>query len=216
MLLKKNNEDIAALRKQLKLTPSEHPQAKEIIQEQNDKDDMMNIIFQLTGQIKEMEIQMEKLVHEKETVKVPEPPTLIPIVTTTMPSNLAKYLAPKVPLATAVPVISSTTSAAKSSSTTIHPTDEANKLVKAMEEMSLKTSEINKLTKMVENLVNTKKLSQINATTHEEKGIRLNEELKNLQKELTLKEKISYIKKCLWNNVIEAIHDVWPSIQVIF
>ena len=64
-LVKKNNEDIAALRKQLKFPPTEHPQAKEIVQEKNQKDDMMNLIFQLTGQIKEMEIQMDKLVHEK-------------------------------------------------------------------------------------------------------------------------------------------------------
>ena len=44
----------------------------------------------------------------------------------------------------------------------------------------------------------------------------MSEELKKLQKELTLKDQISYIKNYLWNNVIEAIHDVWPSIQVIF
>ena len=68
-LVKKNNVDIAALRKQLKLPPTEHPQAKEIVQEKNQKDDMMNLIFQLTGQIKEMEIQMDKLVHERETKK---------------------------------------------------------------------------------------------------------------------------------------------------
>ena len=56
LLLKKKNEDIVALRKQLKLPPSEHPQTKEIMQKQAEKDDMMKIIFQLTGQIKEMEI----------------------------------------------------------------------------------------------------------------------------------------------------------------
>ena len=44
----------------------------------------------------------------------------------------------------------------------------------------------------------------------------MSEELKKLQKELTLRDQISYIKNYVWNNVIEAIHDVWPSIQVIF
>ena len=59
-------------------------------------------------------------------------------------------------------------------------------------------------------------MAQINAKTHEQNAIRQNKELKKLQNELTLKEKISYIKTHIWNNVIEAIHDVWPSIQVIF
>ena len=69
---------------------------------------------------------------------------------------------------------------------------------------------------MVDNLENTNKLAQINAKTHEQRANRLNEELKKLQKYLTLKEPISYVKKHLWNKIIEAINDVWPSIQVIF
>ena len=62
LLDKKKNEDIAALRKQLKLPQSEHPQKKKIIQEQSEKYDMMNLILQLKTQVKEMEIQMDKLV----------------------------------------------------------------------------------------------------------------------------------------------------------
>ena len=52
----KRNEDIEALRKQLKLPQREHLQTKEIIQEQSEKYDMMNLILQLTAQVKEMEI----------------------------------------------------------------------------------------------------------------------------------------------------------------
>ena len=37
-LIRKKNEDIAALRKQLILPQSEHPQAKEILQEKTEKD----------------------------------------------------------------------------------------------------------------------------------------------------------------------------------
>ena len=43
-LVKKKN-DIAALRKQLKMPSSKHPQANKIIEGQNEKDDMMNLIF---------------------------------------------------------------------------------------------------------------------------------------------------------------------------
>ena len=80
---------------------------------------------------------MDKLVHERETTKTQETPTVIPMVTTIVPSTLAEELAPKEPLATVVPVTSSTTSATKSSTSTVQPTDEASKLVKVMEEMSL-------------------------------------------------------------------------------
>ena len=82
--------------------------------------------------------------------------------------------------------------------------------------MSLQTNEINRLKKVIENLEDTKKLSQINAKTHEQRASRLNVELKDLQKYLTLKEPISYVKNQLWSKIIEAINDVWPSIQVIY
>ena len=53
-LVQKKNVDIATLRKQLKLQPTEHPQAKEIVQEANQKDEMMNLILQIKTHIKEM------------------------------------------------------------------------------------------------------------------------------------------------------------------
>ena len=69
---------------------------------------------------------------------------------------------------------------------------------------------------MIENLEDTKKLAQINAKTHEQRANRLNVELKNLQKGLTLKEPISYVKIQLWSKIIDSTNDVWPSIQVIY
>ena len=48
LLIKKNNDDIAALRKQLKLPQSEHPQTKEILQDQTEKEEMMKLILKLT------------------------------------------------------------------------------------------------------------------------------------------------------------------------
>ena len=127
-----------------------------------------------------METQMDKLVHEREIIKTQEVPSVIPMVTTVVPSTLAKKLAPKEPLATAVPVTSSTTSATKSSTSTVQPTDEASKLVKAMEEMPLQTNEIKKLKNMIDNLEDTKKLAQINVKNHEQRANRLNEKLKKL------------------------------------
>ena len=150
-----------------------------------------------------MEIQMDKLVQQSETTKAQEIPTVIPMVTTVVPSTLVEELAPKVPLATTVPVTSSTTSATDSSTTATQHSDEASKLVKSMEEMTLKTNEISKLQKVIDNIEGTKKLAQINVKIHEENANRLDVELKNLQKDLTLQEPISFIKNQLWK-IIKA------------
>ena len=103
-LVKKKNEDIAALRKQLKLPQGEHPQTKEVLQDQKEKDEMMSLILQLRAQIKEMEVQMDQVVQEKETFKEPVISTATPVIIAAVPYTLGEKLAPKEPLATAVPV----------------------------------------------------------------------------------------------------------------
>ena len=108
-LIKKKNADIVALKKQLKWPPTEHPRAKEVLQDANQKDEMMNLILQLTTQLKEMENEMDKLVQEKRASSEADPVTVIPIVTTIVPSTLAESLAPSVPLATTIHVTSATT-----------------------------------------------------------------------------------------------------------
>ena len=44
---------------------------------------------------------------------------------------------------------------------------------------------------------------------------RLNEQLKILEKELTLNEPMAHVKQQLWSNIIEVANDIWPSIQEI-
>jgi hypothetical protein len=45
-MIKKKNADIAALRKQLKLSPTEDPQTKEIAQREGEKDEMMRLLME--------------------------------------------------------------------------------------------------------------------------------------------------------------------------
>ena len=51
-LIKKKNADIAELKKKLKLPTTEHPQNKEVLENENHKEEMMNLIIQLTTQLK--------------------------------------------------------------------------------------------------------------------------------------------------------------------
>lgn len=50
-LIKKKNANIVALKKQLKFPPTEHQHAKEVLENQNQKDEIMNRILQLSAQI---------------------------------------------------------------------------------------------------------------------------------------------------------------------
>lgn len=106
------------------------------MQEENKKYEMMSLILEMTALIKEMEIEMDKLVQEKKVVKTQNfPPKVIPMVTTVDPSTLEEDLARKVTLATGVPITSSTTSATESSTSVVQKIDEASKLINIMEEM---------------------------------------------------------------------------------
>ena len=49
-----------------------------------------------------------------------------------------------------------------------------------------------------------------------QKSNRLTERMKNLEKELTLKEPLPQAKEQLWANIIDSVNDIWPSIQVMF
>ena len=128
------------MKKQLKLPPTEHPQAKEVLENEGQKDEMMNLIIQLTAQLKEMENEMNKLVQEKKASMEAIHVTTIPTVTTAVPSTLAASLATSVSIAIALPTTSATTSAIESSSAAAKPSDEAGKLVKAMQEIPIQTN----------------------------------------------------------------------------
>jgi hypothetical protein len=60
-MIKKKNADIAALRKQLKLLPTEDSQAKEIAEKEGEKDEMLKLLMEQNAQLKEMEAEMERL-----------------------------------------------------------------------------------------------------------------------------------------------------------
>jgi len=83
-LIKKKEEDIAALRKQLKLPPSRHPQTTEIT-EQKSEEDMMDLLMKLNERLTDTEQALEKALKEKQGESTSQPPEVIPTVTTAVP-----------------------------------------------------------------------------------------------------------------------------------
>ena len=88
-----------------------------------------------------MENQIEYLMKENESLKKTQEvpiPTIIPTVSTIVPSTLVDHLALKGVLATAVSINSKDISTTSSSTSQVNPTGETTAIVKAMEDMSLK------------------------------------------------------------------------------
>ena len=105
----------------------------------------MDLVLQLNDQLKEMEKELDNLIQLKQASLEIATTTAIPTVTIVVPSTLAASLAPTAPLATALPTATASTSAIGSTTATAQPSDEASKMVKEMEDMSIQTTEINRL-----------------------------------------------------------------------
>ena len=99
---------------------------------------------------------MDELVQEKKDKEEEIPVTMIHVVTTAIPSTLVESLAPRVPMATTLPVTSLTTS-----TTTAQHSNEASKLVKAMQDMSIQSNEIKRLKEQLKILEYEKKVAKL-------------------------------------------------------
>jgi hypothetical protein len=196
-MIKKKNADIAALRKQLKLPPTEDPQTKEIAEREGEKDEMLRLLMEQSAQLREMEAEMEKLLKEKEQTKTVEGITLsaIPIAglstaTTTMTT---------VPSATAKQVPEGT----------IH-------LAKSMERMNLQESEISRLKKELENIQELKTSFQTSLSKEKQANEQIRKELQQLQKQTLAGKTLAEVKELVWTDISKSINEIWPMVQIMF
>jgi len=139
-LIKQKNKDIASLKKQLKIPSLHHPQTQEVLQSQTQHEDLMDIVLKLNDQLRSTDKELDALIQLKKGEVGTTSKTVIPTVTTEVPSTLVATLAPKTTIGTTFPI--TTTTYTTIVGTTI---DEAAKLFHAMEEISIQTNEINKL-----------------------------------------------------------------------
>jgi hypothetical protein len=130
-MIKKKNADIASLRKQLNLPPTKDSQAKEIVEKEGEKNEILKLLMEKNAQLKEMEAEMEKLLKEKEQLK---PMEVIPL--------------------SSIPISGvSTTSVTKfPSATPLTSQEKTTNLAKSIERMNLQETKINRLKNEIENL----------------------------------------------------------------
>jgi hypothetical protein len=196
-MIKKKNADIAALRKQLKLPPTEDPQTKEIAEKEGDRDEMLRLVMEQSAQLREMEAEMEKLLKEREQMKTVEGITLsaIPIAgSSTAPATV-----------TAVPT-----------ATTEQVPEGTIDLAKSMEKMNLQESEISRLKKEVENLQELKFSFQTSLSKEKQVNEQMRKELQQLQKQTLAGKTLAEVKELVWTDISKSINEIWPMVQIMF
>ena len=117
-MIKKKDDDIAALRKQLKFPSSRHPQTAEIIK-QNSEEQLMDFLLKLNEQLNETEKELEKALKDKKS---------------------------NIPASTATEVITGTTTTDQSAGLIQGKTCNLSteELIKSMEELKLQVTELQK------------------------------------------------------------------------
>jgi len=115
----------------------------------------MDLVLKLNDQLKETEKELDTLIQLKQSDITTTSPNVIPIVSTALPSMLAASLATIAPMPTTQPVSAKSTSVAGASG------EKAIELVKAMEEMSIQATKMNKLKEQVTSLETDYKLAKI-------------------------------------------------------
>ena len=61
-LIKKKNDDIAALKKQLKIPHLHHPQTAKVLETQKEQEELMDLVLKLNDQLKEIENELDNLI----------------------------------------------------------------------------------------------------------------------------------------------------------
>ena len=96
------------------------------------------------------------------------------------------------------------------------PNPNSEELVKQMESLKLRVSEL-QLTKLQLTNLEQKYDASKNTVADQTREIKILEKLvKALEKDLALEMHLKQINEILWKNVKQSIKDIWSSIQIIF
>jgi len=172
-LIKNKNDDIVSLKKQLKIPPLHHPQIAEVL-ETRKEEELMDLVLKPNDLLKETKKELDNLIESRKSELATTPHTVIPTVSTVVPSTLVVSLAPTVPPATALPITGTSTSIGTSTEKTVE-------LVKAMEEMTIQAIELKKLREKASSLETDCKLAQIQQKEEAQKNQRMRERIKVLE-----------------------------------
>ena len=89
-------------------------------------------------------------------------------------------------------------------------------LIKSMEELKLQVIELRRTKAQLTTLEQKYDLLKMNVADKTREVNRLEKLVNKLEKDLTLEKPLKEINEILWDNIIQSIKDVWPSIQIMY
>jgi len=204
-LMKKKEDDIAALKKQLRLPATMHPLIAELAQEKQ-VEDMMDLMMKMNQRIIQMEQELEKSVQDKQGESTSQLPVIAPIVTTILPTAIASIF-PVVPPSTS----DTTTTDVSAASTTKTPESSLSmeEMMKAVKELEIQMKELKEAKEKSTKLEVRYDKSKMTVVEKTREIKTLDNKIKTLEKELTLDKTMVEIKKILWAKIGQSITDQW-------
>jgi len=132
-LMKKKDDDIAALRKQLRLPPTVHPQTAELVQDK-ETEDTMDLLMRMNQRIIQMEEELERTAQGKQGESTSQPPQAVPANVPVPPTQPAAIPA-------SIPTSETATTAVVTTSTP-ESSMSMEEMMKAVKELEIQTTEI--------------------------------------------------------------------------
>jgi len=203
-LMKKKYDDIAALRKQLRLPPTVHPQTAELVQEK-EAEDTMDLLMRMNQRIIQMEEELERIVQGKQGESTSQPPQTVPTNVPVPPTQAA-----------AIPPVIPTTTTTAATTTTSESSMSMEEMMKAVKELEIQTIEVKEAKEKLAKLEASYDKSKIIVAEKQREIKALDSKVKALEKELALDKTLAEIKKILWAKINQSITNQWQSIQAIY
>jgi len=203
-LMKKKDDDIAALRKQLRLPPTVHPQTAELLQEK-EVEDTMDLLMRMNQRIIQMEEELERIVQGKQGESTSQPPQTVPTDVPVSPTQAA-----------AIPPVIPTTTTTAATTTTSESSMSMEEMMKSVKELEIQTTEVKEAKENLAKLEASYDKSKMTVSEKQREIKALDSRVKALEKELALDKTLAKIKKILWAKINQSITDQWWSIQAIY
>lgn len=202
-LMKKKDDDIAALKKRFRLLPTEHPQIGEL-QKKKEAEDQFDLMMRLNQRVIDLEGELEKELQGKQGESASQPPQRVPTDVAT----------PSEPVA--LPNIPTTADATVETTTVLMSSMSVDDLIEAVNKLKLQATEINETKEKLAKLEEKYDKSKMTVAEQSREIKALKDRVKTLEKGLSLDRTLAEIKRLMWAKVNQSISGQWRSIQAIY
>jgi len=217
-LMKEKEEDIAALKKQLRLPPTIHPQSTEVAQ-QKEEEDVVSFLMRMHKRLIEIEGTLEASLQGRQEGLVSQPTQIYLTIETTQPT-VATSVPPTDPTVTAATSTPASTSAIVSVAPTRAAGQEASlsmeEMMKEIKALELQMTELKEAKEKLSKIEERYDKSKMDVAERIRTIKTLQKRIKEQEKDLTLNKTLAKIKKILWAKICQSITNQWPSIQTIY